>query len=246
MRDTNVIPPGWQETLRPHHLTTPLSRFEADYDAAALSEEVEHLFATTYFPTRDQDLVCIMATRKQEVVNILQARAELHQTKHIVPYVSSCQPDQLVLGKSRLAVCDDTETIIQYPIYPSLHQPVDRSNERERGLKGGRISHGFASYLEGIAIDSFDIIWASADCRIKAFEGQLKPEESDEPETDGCTLRWTLNSTGYTHAFGVTDEIVFRGNRAGEVAFWTRDKMEKHVPVWLPVRLTSPLDEFLS
>ncbi|KAG8892375.1 hypothetical protein FRC00_012195, partial [Tulasnella sp. 408] len=230
MRDTNVIPPGWQETLRPHHLTIPLSRFEADYDAATLSEEVERSFATTNFPTRNQDSVFIMTTRKQEVVNILQARAELHQTKHIIPYFSTCQPDQLVLGKRRLAVCDDTETIIQYPIDPSPHQPIDGSNERERGLKGGRISHGFASYLEGLAIDSFDTIWASADCRIKAFEGQSKPEESDEPETNECTLGWTLNSTGYTHAFAVTDEVVFRGNRGGEVAFWKREKMEKHLP----------------
>lgn len=237
MRDTNVIPPRWQETLRPHKISNPMSRFESDYDAVALSEAVQSSFAVTPPFAGVQSISRNMATRRQEVLNILQARVEIHQTTQAFPFSKDlCRPEQMALNKNELIVCDDTQFLKRY----AIRRPEPEETNRSDGWtwEGERINHGFASDLEGLSIDSSDTIWVSGDSRVKAFWSGWKSGEIDQQETgDQSRLRWTLNSTGYAHAFGVTDEFVFRANRGGTVAFWKREKLIEHDSVWMSVRL---------
>ncbi|KAG8949562.1 hypothetical protein FRC04_008495 [Tulasnella sp. 424] len=233
MRDTNVIPPKWQETLRPHKLSTPMSRFESDYDSVALSEAAQSSFAVAHPFAGVQSIIRNMATRRQEVLNILQARAEIHQTTQAFPFSKDvCRPEQMALNKNELVVCDDTQLLKRY----TIGQPKPEESDRSDGWswEEERINHGFASELEGLLIDSSGKIWVSGDSRIKAFGSGWKSGEIDQQETgDQSRLKWTLNSTGYTHAFGVTEEAVFRANRGGTVAFWKQEKLVEHDPVWM-------------
>ncbi|KIO23081.1 hypothetical protein M407DRAFT_27409 [Tulasnella calospora MUT 4182] len=222
----DFIPSSWAESLRPHSLSTKLARFNTSYDSSAIPEAASR--STSVGQGIDSSV------RRQQLINILQARAEVRQDEFI--FEAEGQPRRMALGKNMAVICDEKRKLQRHAIYPFGY---DRSQEEnEWDWDRDYVEHGFASRVDELKVDSIGRIWAASGSRIKAFGGWAEGELEKE-KRGGSTLKWTLNSAGYSGAFGVTDELVFRAGTGGRLAFWKKDNLVEHQPV---LRLSSGPD----
>ncbi|KAG8918728.1 hypothetical protein FRC01_001688, partial [Tulasnella sp. 417] len=215
----DFIPSTWAESIRPHSLSTRLARFDTSYDSCATLEAASR--STSVAQGADS------SARRQQLINILQARAEVRQDEFI--FEAEGQPRRMAVGKNMAVICDERRKLQRQAIYPHGY---DRSEEENLwDWDGDYVRHGFGSRVDELEVDSAGRIWAASGSRIKAFGGWAEGELEKE-KAGGCKLRWTLNSESYRGAFGVTDEVVFRGSRGGKLAFWRKDHLAEHEPVW--------------
>ncbi|KAG8891407.1 hypothetical protein FRC00_013724, partial [Tulasnella sp. 408] len=167
------------------------------------------------------------SVRRQQLINILQARAEVRQEEFI--FEAEGQPRRMAVGKNMAVICDERRKLQRQAIYPLGY---DRSKEENLwDWNGDYVEHGFGSRVDELEVDSIGRIWAASGSRIKAFggwaEGELEKEKQGE-----CKLKWTLNCKGYSGAFRVTDEVVFRASTGGKLAFWRKENLVEQQTAW--------------
>ncbi|KAG8973980.1 hypothetical protein FRC05_008037 [Tulasnella sp. 425] len=215
----DFIPSSWNESLRPHSLSTRLARFDTDYDSSTILEAASR--STSVAQGIDS------SARQQQLINILQARAEVRQEEFL--FELEGRPRRMALGKNMVVISDERRKLQRFAIYPPGY---DRSNEENLWEWDGELmKHGLGERVDELEIDSSGRIWAASSLRIKAFggwaDGELEKEKRGE-----CQLRWTLDSEGFSGALGITDELVFRAGTGGRLAVWRKESLVEHKPVW--------------
>ncbi|KAG9040515.1 hypothetical protein FS837_000518 [Tulasnella sp. UAMH 9824] len=215
----DFIPSTWAESIRPHSLSTKLARFDTSYDSDAALQAASR--STSVAQGVDSSV------RRQQLINILQARAEVRQEEFI--FEAEGQPRRMAVGKNVVVICDESRKLQRQAIYSLGY---DRSKaENLWDWDRDYVEHGSGSRVDELEVDSVGRIWAASGSRIKAFggwaEGELEKEKQGE-----CKLKWTLNSKGYSGAFRVTDEVVFRASTGGKLAFWRKENLVEQQTVW--------------